>query len=58
VIVALNAADHAATVTIPAPFPGAHTAVDLLNGDEAFPLNDGKLRLTLPPHWARIMVVR
>lgn len=55
---ALNAADHAATVTIPAPFPGAHTAVDLLNGDEAFPLNDGKLRLTLPPHWARIMVVR
>ncbi len=38
--------------------PGTRTAVDLLNGDELFPLNNGKLRVTLPPHWARIMALR
>lgn len=58
VIVALNAANHEITVTIPAPFPGTRTAVDLLNGDESFPIEDGKLRVALPPHWARVMVVR
>lgn len=58
VLVVLNAAAEEVAVTIPMPLGRAHEAVDLLNGEQAFPIVAEQVRLSLPPHWARIMVLR
>jgi len=55
VVVALNAAPETAPMSIPLPCAAAR-AIDLLNGDERFPVRAGKLELSsIPPRWARVL---
>jgi len=56
VTVAVNAAAEPAAMVLPVPPGGAAPAVtDLLNGGERFPADGGRLRLEVPPRWARVL---
>lgn len=60
VIVAVNAADHAATVEIPVEGQRQSTAaqlVDELNPPDVIAVQDGRARVKVPPAWARILRV-
>ena len=56
-MVALNAAEAAASVTIEVPFCREGELVDVLNGDERFAVRDGRAVIApLHPHWGRVLV--
>lgn len=58
VIVAVNASSKAATLEVELPSPHGVHAVDVLNGNRVFPIQNGRVRLTpLWPHWASILTV-
>jgi hypothetical protein len=54
VVVLLNSAGTPAalTVTIPASLP---SVVDVLNGDERFSIQNGRLQVEIPAGWGRIL---
>jgi len=54
-VVALNAEKRAVELEVPVPFPVAFLR-DALDGGERFPVRNGKVRLTLHPTWARVLV--
>jgi glycosidase len=55
VLIALNAAPQTIPMSLTLPFPAQH-AVDLLNGNESFPLEANQLNLpSLPARWARVL---
>jgi glycosidase len=59
VVVAVNAADTPAELTIPVPGVREGRLVDVLNGEETFPVRHGKARITpLYPSWGRVMVLK
>ena len=53
-VVLLNSAGTPAalTVTIPAGFT---SALDVLNGDERFPIQNGRLQVEIPAGWGRVL---
>ncbi len=61
VLVAVNAADKPAALGLPAPAGGSASSgaasafTDLLNGGESFQADGGRLRLEVPPRWARVL---
>jgi cyclomaltodextrinase / maltogenic alpha-amylase / neopullulanase len=58
VIVALNAAPAPAPLALDLPdVPRNAQLVDQLNPGEVFPLVDGRVTLTIPPMWARLLTI-
>lgn len=55
VIVALNAADEPAALTLPAD---GHELVDLLNPPESISIENGRAKVQIPPYWARVLSIR
>ncbi|NMB89471.1 MAG: alpha-amylase [Chloroflexi bacterium] len=55
VVVALNAADQAVSIDLPLTGLTGKRLEDQLNPGHTFPVQDGHARVTLDPHWARIM---
>ncbi|MFN2304163.1 MAG: alpha-amylase family glycosyl hydrolase [Anaerolineales bacterium] len=52
-LIALNSSAQNVEVTL--PFPKQSKVVDILNRQECFNSKDGFLRISLPPHWGRIL---
>jgi cyclomaltodextrinase / maltogenic alpha-amylase / neopullulanase len=52
--VVLNSSALPVSLEIPLPCP-ALQAVDVLNHDETFPVQNGRLSVSLPPCWARVL---
>jgi glycosidase len=57
VVVALNASDEPAAFDLALSSNGASRAMDLLNPGESFPLMDHRLKVIVPPNWARILQI-
>jgi len=56
VIVALNAAEAPAVLTLELPWLGGGQLADLLNPGKAYALNGNRSTITIPPTWACILV--
>jgi glycosidase len=58
VVVAVNAAAAPATVDLPAPVRDGATLTDLLSPADRATAAGGRLRVEVPPRWARILATR
>jgi glycosidase len=58
VVVAVNAAAAPATVDVPAPVRDGTALADLLSPGDRFTASAGRLRVEVPPRWARILATR
>jgi glycosidase len=59
VVVALNAGDNAVGVALDLPGVRDGKLVDVLNGEEAFTVSNGKAAIgPLHPHWGRVLVLK
>jgi hypothetical protein len=56
VIVALNAADAPAVLTLALPWLNGGQLIDLLNPGKAYAINSNSCTITIPPTWACILV--
>jgi cyclomaltodextrinase len=57
VVVAVNAADRAAQVSLRLGEPSGSRLVDVLNGGDMFQVVDGACTLPLHPRWGRVLVL-
>jgi cyclomaltodextrinase / maltogenic alpha-amylase / neopullulanase len=57
IVVALNASSAPAMLPFRLPEPIRGRLVDVLNIGETFDLSNGRAKVSIPPRWARIMVV-
>ncbi|HEX8272841.1 MAG TPA: alpha-amylase family glycosyl hydrolase [Longimicrobiaceae bacterium] len=58
VAVAVNAAAEPAKLDLPAPVPDGTTLTDLLSPKDKVVVSGGRLRVEVPPRWARILSTR
>ena len=56
-VVAVNAADRAAQVSLRLGEPSGSRLVDVLNGGDMFQVVDGACTLPLHPRWGRVLVL-
>ena len=56
-LIALNSSARNAEVKFANPNQRETEAVDVLNGQERFTIEGGRLRIDLPPHWGRILKI-
>ena len=54
-VIALNSSAQRVEVNLPLPIQRKSVAVDMLNGQESFSLEEDLLRISLPPNWGRIL---
>ena len=57
VIVLINAADQPANFDVAVSFENGSRLVDMLNSGETCEMKNGRLSITVYPHWARILMV-
>jgi glycosidase len=56
-LIALNSSAQNSEVKLPFPNRQGVVAVDVLNGQERFTIEEGHLQISLPPHWGRILKI-
>jgi cyclomaltodextrinase / maltogenic alpha-amylase / neopullulanase len=57
IVVTLNASPHAREITLQIPNLQRATLVDRLNDRHEYDVIDGRAKVSIPPRWARILVV-
>lgn len=57
-MVAVNAAETATKLDLPAPLADGTTLTDLLSHGDTTVVSGGRLRVEVPPRWARILSAR